>query len=132
MIALIFSLIFSSNLYALNFTAGEYELISGDESICEDGLLIIKDQDLLLGTRYIFPHFKKNIYEFKSDDKSCEYKTTNSHLANSYKQIFEQNCKNKNENFKREMEFTYTSLTELKIRIIKDKKNETCLLKLTK
>ena len=132
MIALIFNLIFSTQAYAIEFQIGEYELISGDESICEDGPLVIKNQDLHLGSRYIFPHFKKNIYEFKSDDNSCAYKVTNLHSTKSYKQIFEQNCKNKNENLKREFEFTYNSSSELKIRILKDKNIETCLLKLIK
>lgn len=132
MIALIFNLIFSTKLYALDLKLGEYELISGDEAICEDGLLTIKNQDLHLGSRYIFPHFKQGTYEFKSDDKSCDYKLINSHLDKSYKQTFEQICKNKNENFKREMEFSYNSPTELKIKILKDKNMETCLLKFIK
>lgn len=132
MIALIFSIFFTTKLHAIDLKLGEYELISGNEAICEDGLLIVKNQDLHLGSRYIFPHFKQSTYEFKSDDRSCDYKLINSHLEKTYKQIFEQNCKNKNENFKREMEFSYNSPTELQIKIQKDKNIETCLLKLIK
>lgn len=120
------------NLFAFDVKEGEYELSSGDESICEDGPIKIKGKDLSLGTRYLFLDFKSNSLSYKSDDSSCEYKITNIQSKQSYKQILNQVCKIKNENLKREIEFHYNSTHELIMKITTNKKLVECKLKWVK
>jgi hypothetical protein len=129
---LFFTFLISTNLFALDFKEGEYELLSGDESICEDGLLKIKEKDLTLGSRYIFLNFNQSTYDYQSDDKSCTYKIINHHTNDSYTQSLLQDCKIKNDNLKREIHFTYNSNNELKMKITKDKNTSVCILKFIK
>lgn len=131
--ALLFIPFFVVNFsYALEFTAGEYELVSGDEKICEDGTLSIHKADLIIGSRYQFPNFKQVEYSYSSDDKSCEYKIHNTHSPTSYQQELKQICKKENESMKRVIDFTYISKTELQMKILKNQKEEICKLKLIK
>lgn len=122
-------ILLSLNSYAFEFKKINYELLSGDEKICEDGTLKVYKNDLILGTRYIFPNFKDAKYQYSSDDKSCEYLISNKETSDTYTQELKQICKKKIENLNRKIVLKYNSHNNLVVEMTINEKLNTCLLK---
>lgn len=116
---------------ALDFKAGNYELIKGDESICEEGPLQIKDDQFSLGAKLIFLKFKTPTHSFLNDEKDCEYTIKNVHDLTHYEQHLLIKCQ-KAPLFTRSIKFQYTKEDQLLMTIILKNKTYPCELKLKK
>jgi hypothetical protein len=119
----------SSDAFAFDFKFGDYQLVKGDEKVCEDGGLIAKDGTLFLGSRYIFIHYKDKEYKFQSDDFACEYTVINTFTAEKYSREMTQKCKNPAENGKRKFIFKSGKKKNLLISIEIDQLKYECELR---
>lgn len=116
-----------SEVRALDFRTGTYDLIKGDEKLCEQGPLHIKGHDLFFGSRYVFVSYKASSVEFLNDEKNCKYFIKNSHTEKTYVQQMIIKCF-KATSVKRVVQFHYASFDKLVMNIIYDKNNQRCEL----
>lgn len=113
---------------ALDFKPGQYDLVKGDALHCEEGPLQLKNDQLSLGAKLIFPDYKKVSVEFDNDEKNCHYSIKNIHDEKSYEQQMTVTCK-PSPTYKRSVKFTYESEDKLVLRINEKNKTTICELK---
>lgn len=120
------------NAYAFDFKFGKYDLIDGDENLCEDSQIIEREGSLIWGTRYSIPHYKEPTFKYQSDDKQCNYQSSTKMTKDSLENSLIATCKNKSFDMKRIIQFKY--LTDDKILITLNSKNKIakCTLKFLK
>jgi hypothetical protein len=116
-----------SEVLALEFRTGVYDLIKGDEKKCEEGPLLIKDDQLIFGSRYVFVNFKKPSVEFQNDEKNCSYFIKNIHTEKTYEQQMIIKCF-KATPVKKVVQFHYSSTDKLVMDINSDEFNQRCEL----
>jgi len=113
----------------MEFKSGNYELIKGDESVCEAGPLLMHDDQLRLGAKLIFLKYKTPSYTFLNDEKDCEYSIENIHDKTHYEQKLTINCQ-KAQPYTRWIKFNYKSAELLMMNITLKNNTYQCELKL--
>lgn len=117
--------------WALEFKPGLYELVKGDDNICEDGPLQIKEDQLTLGAKLVFLKYQSPSFSFLNDEKDCQYSIKNIHDKKNYEQQLTIKC-DKAPLYKRSIKFHYEGSDKL-LMVISDKgKTYPCELKLKK
>lgn len=113
---------------ALDFKTGQYDLVKGDPDHCEEGPLLLKNEQLSLGAKWVFPDFKKASLEFDNDDKNCRYSIQNIHDEKNYEQLMTVSCRSAPA-YKRSVKFTAAGEGKLLVRISEKNKAHLCELK---
>ncbi len=90
---------------AFEIKGGVYKLVDGDDELCEEGSVVLKQGDLKIGTRLTLLQVDKKNYSYDSDDKSCSYFIKNTHRKNGLHQEILQKCKSGT--FKRDIFLIY-------------------------